>query len=208
MEARRFGEVASGRRAMACARETGSEWAMADTAPLVVRYAELPVAAHVLSAMEAILFEASGHTFASAVEREEFRERWLARYLAEGSDVVLLVESGDHTLAGYLVGALADPASQPRFADLGYLSSEFRDLCRRYPAHLHVNVAPAFRGCGAGAALVAAFAAHARDACAAGMHVVTRANARNVRFYVRCGFAEAGKCMWNARELVFLAQRL
>ena len=181
---------------------------MADTRPIAVRCCERPVPSHLVAEMEAIFFEASGHTFARGPEREEFRERWLGRYLQTGSDVILLALSGEGTLAGYLVGALADPASQPRFADLGYLSSEFRDLCRRYPAHLHVNVAPAFRGCGAGAALVAAFAALARDAGAAGMHVVTRAGTRNVRFYVRCGFSESGRCIWNARELVFLAQRL
>ena len=193
---------------MARAGEAGPEWVMADRVPVVVRCPERPVAAQLVAAMEAIFFEASGHTFQSAAERAEFRERWFARYLAGGSDVVLVAESGDRTLAGYVVGALNDPAAQPRFSDIGYLSSEFSELCRRYPAHLHVNVAPAFRGGGLGAALVAAFAAHVRDAGAAGMHVVTRADARNVRFYRRCGFVEAGRCFWNARELVFLAQRL
>jgi GNAT superfamily N-acetyltransferase len=158
--------------------------------------------------MEAVFFEASGRTFAPGPEREEFRERWLGRYLQTGSDVILLALCGEGTLAGYLVGALEDPAAQQRFADIGYLTSEFRDLCRRYPAHLHLNLAPAFRGRGLGAELIAAFAAHARDAGAAGMHVVTRADARNVRFYVRCGFAEAGKCMWKGSELVFLARPL
>jgi GNAT superfamily N-acetyltransferase len=158
--------------------------------------------------MEAIFFEAGGRVFQPGPQREEFRERWLARYLDGGSDVVLLALSGDRALAGYLVGALEDPASQPRFREFGYLTGAFRDLCRRYPAHLHVNLAPAFRGKGLGALLVEAFAAHARDAGATGVHVVTRADARNVRFYSRCGFAEAGRCLWDGRELVFLARTL
>ncbi len=180
---------------------------MGDIPLVVVRFPERPIAARLVAEMEAVLFEASGRTFASRVERDEFRERWLGRYL-DGSDVVLLAMSGEDAVAGYLVGALEDPASQSRFVDLRYLTGEFRDLCRHYPAHLHVNLAPAFRGRGVGAALVAAFAAHARDAGAAGMHVVTRADARNVSFYRRCGFSHADKCMWNGREIVFLAMAL
>jgi GNAT superfamily N-acetyltransferase len=190
------------------ARQTGSNLPMADAASVVVHRPAGPLPAHIVAEMEAVLFEASGRVFAPGPEREAFCERWLARYLGDGSDVVLLAFSGDRTLAGYLVGALEDPAAQPRFLDLVYLSGEFRDLCRRYPAHLHLNLAPAFRGKGLGASLVAAFAAHARDAGAAGMHVVTRANAPNVRFYARCGFAEAGRCAWDGSKLVFLAQTL
>jgi GNAT superfamily N-acetyltransferase len=158
--------------------------------------------------MEAILFEASGRVFAPGSEREAFRERWLGRYLDGCSDVVLLASCENRGLAGYLVGALEDPASQVRFADLSYLTGAFRNLCRHYPAHLHVNLAPAFRGRGLGTSLVAAFAAHAHEAGATGMHVVTRADARNVGFYSRCGLAEAGRCRWRDSDLVFLARTL
>jgi GNAT superfamily N-acetyltransferase len=158
--------------------------------------------------IDAIFFAASGRTFAAGPERAAFRERWLGRYLQGNSDIVLLVLSGERTVAGYLVGALDDPAEQPRFADISYFQAAFRDLCRRYPAHLHLNIAAPFRGSGLGARLIEAFAAHAREAGAAGMHVVTQAQARNVPFYKRCGFAEAGTCKWNGAEIVFLAREL
>jgi GNAT superfamily N-acetyltransferase len=156
--------------------------------------------------VDAIFFEASGRSFASADERAAFRQRWLGRYLQGGTDVVLLAQDGAGAVAGYLVGALEDPAGQERFADIGYFRTAFRALCIRYPAHLHINLAPAFRNCGIGSRLIAAFAGCAARAGAPGMHVVTARSARNVRFYTRCGFAEVGATCWNGRDLVFLGK--
>lgn len=159
--------------------------------------------------IDAIFFQASGRSgFASPQERAAFRERWLGRYLKGGSDVLLLAQDGPGTVAGYLVGALEDPAAQERFADIGYFRGAFRELCRRYPAHLHVNLARAFRGRGIGARLMAAFEAHAAAAGAPGLHVVTAREARNVRFYARCGLVEAGAACWKGRDVVFLAKPL
>ena len=122
--------------------------------------------------------------------------------------MVLVAISDDATVAGYLVGALEDPAEQDRFADIGYFRSGFRELCRRFPAHLHINLAPALRSQGLGSRLIGAFAEHAAEAGAPGMHVVTGKAMRNVRFYERCGFAGLGATMWNGREVVFLARAL
>jgi GNAT superfamily N-acetyltransferase len=181
---------------------------MPDHVPVVTRCVELPLPPHVIAEMEVILLQASARPPAEGAERDAFRERWLGRYLAGGSDVVLLARSSGGTLAGYLVGALEDPCVQPRFSDLAYLTGAFRDLCRRYPAHLHVNLAPAFRGKGIGGALIAMFAEHARQVGVTGVHVVTQAQARNLRFYQRCGFAEAGRSTWDGRDIVLLARML
>jgi GNAT superfamily N-acetyltransferase len=159
--------------------------------------------------VDAIFFEASGRSgFASPEERAAFRERWLGRYLAGGSDVVLIAQSPEGPVAGYLVGALEDPAEQERFVDIGYFRAAFRDLCRRYPAHLHINLAPAFRSRGIGVRLIATFAARAVAAGAPGFHVVTAKDARNVRFYTRCGLGSLGTTCWNGREVVFLGKPL
>ncbi len=77
-----------------------------------------------------------------------------------------------------------------------------------YPAHLHVNLAPQFRNRGIGAVLIEAFAADALRAGAKGMHVVTSADARNVRFYERVGFRERARTSVNGSELVFLGRSL
>jgi GNAT superfamily N-acetyltransferase len=122
--------------------------------------------------------------------------------------VVLIAQSPEGAVVGYLVGALEDPAEQERFADIGYFRAAFRDLCRRYPAHLHINLAPAYRGRGIGACLIAAFAARAVAAGAPGFHVVTAKDARNVPFYRRCGLGVLGTTCWNRREVVFLGKAL
>ena len=158
--------------------------------------------------IEAIFWQTSARAFAPGPERDAFRERWLGRYMQGGSDVVLLALVGEDTVAGYLVGALQDPAAQPRFADVGYFRADFAHLTAQFPAHLHINLAPAFRSQGIGAALIDAFAGHAKRAGAPGMHAVTGRGMRNVGFYVRCGFTERAIAMWNSRPIVFLGREL
>jgi GNAT superfamily N-acetyltransferase len=161
-----------------------------------------------LREIDAIFFEASGRTFPPGLERDAFRERWLGRYLRGGTDALFLALDNANHVAGYLVGALEDPAQQDRFADIGYFREEFRELASRFPAHLHINVAPPFRGAGIGARLIEAFAAHALGAGARGLHVVTGKAMRNVRFYERCGFCERASTLWHGRTVVFLAREL
>jgi GNAT superfamily N-acetyltransferase len=161
-----------------------------------------------LAQIEAIFFETSTRAFEPGPERDAFRERWLGRYLRGGTDVLLLACEGGDRVVGYLVGALEDPAASPRFADISYFRDHFADLTRQFPAHLHVNLASPCRGRGIGARLIEAFARHAADAGAAGMHVVTGKGMRNVGFYRRCGFAERASASWNGRQIVFLAHRL
>ena len=158
--------------------------------------------------VEAIFWQTSVRTFAPGSERDAFRERWLGRYMQGGSDVVLLALVGEDTVAGYLVGSLENPAEQARFADIGYFRTDFADPTKRFPAHLHINLAADFRSRGIGAQLIEAFAASARRAGAPGMHAVTGKGMRNVGFYARCGFVERATALWNGREIVFLGREL
>jgi GNAT superfamily N-acetyltransferase len=180
-----------------------------DTADIAIVQVPGPgLCPHRLAQVEAIFFEASQRPIARGPEREAFRERWLGRYLSGGSDVVLLALAGGKRVAGYLVGALENPAAQPRFADLGYLRADFAELCRRFPAHLHINLAPAFRSRGIGGRLIEAFAVRAAGAGPPGMHVVTGEGMRNVGFYLRHGFLPCARAHWNGRMVVFLAREL
>jgi GNAT superfamily N-acetyltransferase len=141
--------------------------------------------------IDTIFFEASTRSFPPGPERDAFRERWLGRYLKGGTDALFLAMQGKDTVAGYLVGAIEDPALQDRFA-----------------AHLHINLAPVFRSKGIGAGLIEAFADYAASHGAGGMHIVTGAGMRNIRFYERCGFTQRGAAVFNGREVVFLGRTL
>ena len=174
----------------------------------IVRPAGPECPPHLLAQIDAIFFEASARPPPPGPEREAFRERWLGRYLHGGTDVVLLALAGEHTVAGYLVGALEDPAEQERFVDIAYFRTHFVELTRRFPAHLHVNLGEPFRGRGTGTLLVEAFAEVAQQAGAPGMHVVTGRGMRNVRFYERCGFVERGCAPWKGGEVVLLGRAL
>src|SRR5262245_6548790 len=160
-----------------------------------------------LAQVEAIFFEASGRSFEPGPARDAFRERWLGRYLDAPADPVLVAIAGTR-VAGYLVGSLEDPVEQLRFSDLEYYRAHFAAHCQHFPAHLHINLAPAYRSRGLGSALIAAFAARAAAAGVAGMHVVTGKGMRNVRFYARCGFEPVASAPWHGREVVMLGKDL
>lgn len=172
------------------------------------RYTELKRGPGLMTGIDNVFFGASNtQTFASDAAREAFRERWLGRYLTHDPDWAYVALAGEAKVAGYLVASLDDPARTPRFADVPYFI-HFSDLTKSYPAHLHVNLDPAFRNRGIGGSLIARFIADARNAGAPGVHAVTSRGARNVAFYNRNGFTEAGADGAGEREVVFLARTL
>gem|GEM_PF-1094179 len=172
--------------------------------------------------MDEIFFASSSvQSFADKATQQAFHWRWLGRYLAEEPQhaFVAIRKSGKgkyrdrehaedtYNICGYLVGSLDDPARRAEFSDLSYFE-DFADQTAKYPAHLHINLAPPWRGKGIGGALIAAFARHARKEGVAGMHVVTGQGMRNVSFYKGLGFEKVAMIeRWKA-TVVMLAKYL
>ena len=172
----------------------------------VARWIDQPDRAACEAAIEAIFYTASGtQTFASDAARAAFRERWLGRFLTNDAGHVLVALDGSHTVVGYLTGSLDDPARTPRFSDIGYFA-QFAPLTARYPAHLHINLAPQVRGGGIGGRLIAEFVARVRAAGLPGVHVVTGRRVRNAGFYNRLGFLERASAISHGREVVLLCR--
>ncbi len=140
-------------------------------------------------------------------QRDAFKERWLGRYLAHHLQHFHVAIDDDEAVAGYLAGCLDNPARHPRFADIGYYAS-FATWCDLYPCHLHVNLDERHRNRGVGSALVDAFAVQATASGVQGLHVVTAAQARNVRFYERNDFRALSKARWDDAEVVFMGRAL
>lgn len=173
----------------------------------VLALADAGDVAGLLPGIEAILFETASRSYAPGPEREAFRERWLGRFLTHDAAHAFVALLPDGRVVGYLVGALDDPARSSRFADLAYFR-DFAALTVRFPAHLHINLTAGWRGLGIGERLIEAFGAHAVRRGAPGMHVVTGAGARNVGFYAKCGFRQAGRTVWNGHDIVLLGRLL
>jgi GNAT superfamily N-acetyltransferase len=171
------------------------------------RYLDVTPSSKLSDQIDAIFFEASNtKSFESDAALAVFRERWLGRYLRHDPQFAYLGLAASGDVAGYVVGAIDDPVLTERFDDIGYLAA-FGDLTSKYPAHLHINLAPAFRNRGIGGRLIEAFVTEATRRGAPGVHVVTSANSDTVRFYNRNGFIEAGRTEGSA-PLAFLARTL
>lgn len=174
----------------------------------IIRAVESGISHALLNDLDDIFFSASGTKhFDSDAAKAAFRERWLGSYFTVNPEETFIASSQGGRVAGYLVGALDDPARDPRHAALGYFAA-FAPWTARYPAHLHVNVAAQDRSAGIGARLIEAFAAHARSKGAPGMHVVTGKGLRNVGFYLRNGFEWVAETPWNGGTVVMLGRKL
>jgi ribosomal protein S18 acetylase RimI-like enzyme len=172
------------------------------------RASEWPSVSQSSKDLDAIFFSSSAtQTFASDADRATFRERWLGRYLQLWPEHFWVAVSDPERVVGYLAGCVLDPARLTVFHDHAFLQA-FAHLTPHYPAHLHINVDESHRSSGIGARLIEAFCVRACDAGAIGVHVVTMAGTRNVRFYNRLGFAQVGAAEWQGRQLVMLGRQL
>lgn len=161
-----------------------------------------------LGEIDKIFFESSAkQDFSSSQEKESFRERSLGRYIANhrGSFFVALDESD--RVIGYLAGCLKNPTELVHFNDIEYFQT-IGDICREYPAHLHINVAPQWRNHGLGAALVERFALWASLHSVEGIHLVTSSTSRSIPFYRRSGFRELRTFPWNSGISVCMGRKL
>ena len=174
----------------------------------ILRLGDLVQQPRALAAIDEIFFASSAtQVFADEDARAAFRERWLGRHLVHHPGESFVAVDGSGEVIGYVVGALGDPAQDPRFADISYFR-ELAHLTARYPAHLHINLAPGARNRGIGSRLVAAFCVHAAARGATGVHVVTAEASRNRSFYARNGFALLTTLGAPGREIVMLGRRL
>lgn len=156
--------------------------------------------------LDRVFFSSSARqSFESDQEKDQFRERWLGRYLKYFPECAIVALDGNRRAFGYVVGSLDDPAQDPLFADLAFFA-EFAQLTARYPAQLHINVDADWRGRGVGAALVSAFVELAGEVGSPGVHAISTRGMRNVGFYLANGFAERSATVMNGRELLFLCR--
>ena len=160
------------------------------------------------AAVDDIFFATSRtRSFPSDAARTAFHGRWLGRYLENWPGLCFVAQSEAGDVTGYLAGCLDNPALSPDFSDHRYYAL-FEAECRRFPAHLHINVLPEHRGEGVGRALIARFA----DACLAqgiaGLHAVTADGDRNNRFFESCGLAVQARGDWDSMGLVFCGRSL
>jgi len=172
----------------------------------IARLVEEPDWRDILPQIDKIFFATSAvQTFRDDQHRVSFKGRWLGRYLEHFTKSFFIARDEDGTIAGYLAGCLDNPVFSPLFNTVVYRA--FAPLCAAYPCHLHVNVDARFRNRRVGTALIEAFAAHARNYRAPGLHVVTD-RGQHVRFYEQNGFRILAETRSHGIEVLFMGRKL
>lgn len=142
---------------------------------------------------EEIFFEtAYTKDFGPGPARRAFCNRWFAHYADTQPGAFLLALTLQGSVAGYLAGCIDSfsAASGIITGDIDYFTPAFCAALKNCPSHFHINVKPESQGKGVGHKLVARFLQICAEAGSPGIHVVTGASSRAVRFYEACGFRQ------------------
>lgn len=153
-----------------------------------------------------IFFESAiRQKFDTEQDRIDFQDMWLDRYLVNFEDQVLIFQSPEHGVLGYLTGCLDSFGACQYFEDVDYFS-ELKKFYRDFPAHFHINVKSECRNQGIGGYLVQSFVDECSTSLVSGAHIVTAQNARNVSFYQKCGFKLVTTMNLGNRKLVMMGR--
>lgn len=140
-----------------------------------------------------IFFENSKKIFSSEQEKSKFREKWLTPYFSTNTIFLALVVSD--IIAGYVNGRTVTENT----------IEEFEMFEREFPAHLHINIAKEFQSKGYGRLLIDEFI-RSLPKDILGVHIITGAKSRNIRFYEGNGF----RCLGHNQNktVVFMGRYL
>ncbi len=140
---------------------------------------------------ESIFWEtASTQSFDSEDSRSAFLWRYFGYYAVRAPELFLIAVDGGKRVLGY-VCAVSDTRFHRELYAIASHVPVFDDLYDAYPAHLHINLGEASRGRGLGGVLIRNLESRLRRLGVTGLHLVTSAGARNVRFYRKNGFERA-----------------
>jgi len=169
---------------------------------------EIDDLSHHLDNLDEIFFKSSvKRDFSNHGEQQYFRDMSLGRYIAKHRDSFFIALNGDGHAIGYLAGCLENPTKLDHFNDITYFSY-IADICQNYPAHLHINIAEQYRGCGLGTALIERFVKWAQIHAVPGIQIVTSSTSRSIPFYRRLRFTELREVPWNSGTAVCLGRQL
>jgi len=160
-----------------------------------------------LERIREIFFLSTERRFASPEEKDTFYSRWTDYYLGEMRDWIYLAQVNGE-IAGYLMGCPVSSAALDYFKKRIQSYAVFEDLFTQYPAHLHINIYPKYRGMGLGKKLVNRFVDDLKAQKISGVHLVTSPGMRNVKFYIDLGFTQQIERSWRGRPLLFLGRSL
>lgn len=162
-------------------------------------------AASIPALREIFFLSSTTKDFADGAAREAFFNQWTTYYFEREPELVYTVQVNGSP-GGYLTGCADSARAAPWFTRTESYPL-FSDWFDDYPVHFHINVHPRFRGRGLGSLLARRFFDDVKRRGAAGVHVITAADARNVGFYQRLGLEPLTRRECGGRLLAALGQR-
>lgn len=145
--------------------------------------------------------------FASENEKKAFLDKWTGIYFKNFSNSIFLYIANDKVVS-YLTAAYDSASLLEHFALSIPYYALFKDLFEDFPAHLHINTHPDYRGKNIGSILLGELKTDLVLHSVGGVHLVTSPSSANVKFYTRNGFDHQVERPFNGKPLLFMGQKL
>ena len=153
-----------------------------------------------------IFFESSTIShFKNVKEREEFQYKYLDYYKIYFPRFFFVL--CDDKPLGYVCG-VPEILKVKKLFELSPHLHAFKDLYKKFPAHLHINMSAESRGKGYGQLLIREFVNAIEQSGYEGVHIITNPTAKNVSFYEKCGFDFRQKSEYKESPLLFMGKHL
>jgi ribosomal protein S18 acetylase RimI-like enzyme len=166
-----------------------------------------------------------------SIDRYLFGLRWCLYYLwFQSENSFVAVDSTSELVLGYILGALDTAVQEQHFQDVmvpkikqywqsihpkslktwdGYIklrlseTSIFKELYPEYPAHLHINIDPAYQRRGLGHLLIQAYEDNLTQHNIPGYHLIVGAdNQAGIAFYHKIGLTKLQKFPGVGKNIV------
>lgn len=143
------------------------------------------------------------------LKTEEEREKLFWRYAGIYTqnwpdDTFFACHLDTNETMGYLLGCRDSRKAADLLTPLTNSYALFSDLFDRYPAHLHMDVDPAFQGRGIGSFLLQEYIIELKKFNVRGLHIVTAPELRNANFYLKHKMKHQVVREYNGRPLMFM----
>ncbi|MBT4793279.1 MAG: GNAT family N-acetyltransferase [Halobacteriovoraceae bacterium] len=154
-----------------------------------------------------IFFESSSKShFLGTKEKEKFQYKYLDYYKVFFPQLFFVI-TVDSQVKGYICGISEILKDKKSFEISSHLHA-FKDLYKKFPAHLHINMASDSRGMGLGSILINHFEKLLKERSIVGMHIITSPKAQNIRFYTKNHFKFSKHASYKSINYLFMGRSL
>ncbi|MFK8138135.1 MAG: GNAT family N-acetyltransferase [Bdellovibrionales bacterium] len=173
----------------------------------VIKYIQSNQKLHHKQQIKDIFIKSSSLNLDTEDEKRKAFKKWTDYYLDNNPEWIYLTLNDQSDVTSYLMACPQSGNAEELFED--FLSYDlFEDQFGDFPAHLHMNTHPKYRGKGLGSLLISALETDLGAVNVLGFHIITSPQSENVNFYKKAGLDFQLQRPFKDFKLLFMGKKL